>query len=203
MTAQWMVVICIGVFSLSPQSVISQIPASCSDTQSLRNMECCPNNCGGPSRGTCANIDLPSSFNMSSTDVRANWPHYFRRACSCNGNYGGYDCSRCKYGYYGSNCIKDQNFPRRSIHDLDYFEWHDYIEILNMTRTYPSGYKVVLNESRPGSTNIMTVNISLYDLFVWRHHYAAKNSECNGKALIITHTHIHICACMPLTVLSY
>ena len=191
MTAQWMVVICIAVFSLSPQSVISQIPVSCSDAESLRNMECCPNNCGGPSRGRCVNIDLPSGFNVFSTDVRANWPHYFRRACSCNGNYGGYDCSRCKYGYYGSNCIKDQNRPRKSIYDLNDMEWQKYIGILKMTRTYPSGYKVVLNENRPGSTNnIMTVDIKLYNLFIWQHHYAAKNNECDGKDLFI-HTCMH------------
>ena len=65
-----------------------------------------------------------------------------------------------------------------------------------MTRTYPSGYKVILDENRPRSTNIMTVDIKPY---VWQHHYAAKNSKCNGKALATlanhahTYTHVHVC----------
>ena len=57
----------------------------------------------------------------------------------------------------------------------------NYIEILNMSRTHNSGYKIVLDEYLPGTVDIETVDISLYDLFVWLHHFAAKDSECSGK----------------------
>ena len=52
---------------------------------------------------------------------------------------------------------------------------HDY-------RTYPSGYVAVLNQSLPGSTNIEMAPVILYQLFIWLHHFAAKDSECEeGK----------------------
>lgn len=180
----WAAVICIAVITLSPQDVDSQIPVACSDAESLGTQTCCPNGCGATDqRGACVDIQLPSTYSMTSTDVRGNWPHYFTRACRCNGNFGEYDCSRCKYGYYGTNCNQKQVLPRRSIQELNDQEWSDYIEILKMTRNYSSGYKVVLREDPPGTTDIMAVNIDLYDFFVWLHHYAAKDSECGGICL--------------------
>ena len=163
------------------QSVDSQIPAVCTDAESLWTLTCCPNQCGAnEGRGECAKLDLPN-YSMTSTDVRENWPHYFTQGCKCNGNYGGYDCSVCKYGYYGTTCNLTQVLPRKSIQQLTEQEWREYIEILKMARTYQSDYKIVLGEYTPGTTNINMSNITLYNLFVWQHHFAAKNSECNGK----------------------
>ena len=99
----WMVVLICVV--LAPTFVHSQIPTACADAESLRTLTCCPNECGeADGRGVCEDIDLPDHYSRTSSDVRANWPHYFTRACSCTGNYWGYDCSRCKYGYYGEDC---------------------------------------------------------------------------------------------------
>ena len=164
------------------QSVDSQIPAACTDAESLRSLTCCPNQCGAnEGRGECAVLDLPTNYSMTSTDVRENWPHYFTRGCQCNGNYGGYDCSACKYGYYGTTCNQKQVLRRKSIQQLTEQEWREYIEILKMARTYQSDYKIVLGEYAPGTTNIRMSDITLYDLFVWQHHFAAKDSECGGK----------------------
>ena len=41
---------------------------------------------------------------------------------------------------------------------------------------------VVLEEAVPGTTNLSMTNISLYNLFVWMHHYAAKDSVTLGNA---------------------
>ena len=175
-------IIITGIVLLCPQSSVSQIPTVCTDEDSLGDMVCCPNDCGGEERGQCVDIPLPSSFSMTSTDVRANWPHYFNRSCNCTGNYAGYDCSRCKYGYYGDSCQEKQTIARKSVQSLNDSDWKKYIDILKRARTYDSNYTIVLNESEPGNTDIITTNASLYDLFVWMHHYAAKDSECEGKS---------------------
>ena len=41
---------------------------------------------------------------------------------------------------------------------------------------------IVLEEAVPGTTNLSMTNISLYNLFVWMHHYAAKDSATLGNA---------------------
>ena len=40
---------------------------------------------------------------------------------------------------------------------------------------------VVLEEAVPGTTNLSMTNISLYNLYVWMHHYAAKDAFTIGK----------------------
>ena len=170
--------------ALSSQIGYSQIPTVCANEESLRNLVCCPNDCGArDGHGSCINLGIP--HNMTSNDVRGNWPHYFTRACNCTGNYSGVDCSRCKYGYYGTNCEEYDISPRRPIDRLTGPEWTKYIDILTKTRMHDSGYKVVLNQSLPGNVNINLVDIKLYDLYVWLHHFAAKDSECGpgGKIL--------------------
>ena len=40
---------------------------------------------------------------------------------------------------------------------------------------------VVLEEAIPGTANLTMTNVSLYNLFVWLHHYAAKDSLTLGN----------------------
>ena len=184
MAAHWVVgLLAATVLLCSLQNVNSQIPAACTDEVSLRSLTCCPNQCGASEgRGQCADLDLPANYSLNSTDVRYNWPHYFTRGCTCTGNYGGYDCSACKYGYYGTTCNQTQVLPRKSVQELTDSEWREYIEILNMTWSYNSGYKVVLGEYTPGTTNIdMSDVLPLYHFFVWQHHFAAKDTACGSK----------------------
>ena len=183
MTTYCTILACIAAFLLSPQAARSQIPVVCSDNESLQNMECCPDNCNqDKGHGRCTSIQLQSTYNMTSSRVRDNWPHYYNRVCVCMGNYSGYDCSRCKYGHYGTNCNEKQILPRKSIQEFSYDEWVDYINTLKMTRMHKSGYKIVLSESLSGSANIpMSDEVNLYTLFVWQHHYAAKD---NGKSVL-------------------
>ena len=175
----WVVATCVLVITLSPRHVHSQIPEVCANARSLQSMECCPSNCSRASgRGMCVDVEpLPD---MMSDDVRSNWPHYFQRICQCHDNYAGYDCSRCKYGYYGPDCGMKQVLPRRNILKLSVQDFTEYIEILQMTRSYNSGYVAVLDQFRPGSTSIETVPVTLYQIFIWLHHFAAKDSECEG-----------------------
>ena len=177
MAAFWVLLLAFG-FSL--QSASSQIPSVCADAESLQNMICCPGDCGTAyGRGSCVPVIPPPS--TDTTDVRANWPHYYRRICSCLGNYAGVDCSRCKYGYHSENCDEKQVLPRLPAHHLSPEQWKEYINIIKMARTYSSGYKMVLSEALPGTSSIRMVDGSLYELFVWVHHYASKDADCGGK----------------------
>ena len=177
----WIAVVFVAVLAPLPQTVTSQIPSVCADDSSLTNKECCPNSCGGEERGTCEDIDLPDTYSDTSTNVRSNWPHYFTRACACKENYAGVDCTRCKYGYRGDDCMTKVSEPRRDLLDLTSAEWTKYHDALKMARRDSSGYKIILEEAPPGTSNLACEDISLYSLFIWLHHYAAKDSECEGK----------------------
>ena len=171
------------------QLASSQIPAVCSDANSLENSICCPDTddgvCGQASGcGACVSLNLPG-YSNETTDVRRNWPHYFTQICQCNGNYGGYDCSRCRYGYYGSDCSQKQVLPRRPIHEYTDEDWNEFIQIIRMSKTYQSDYMVVLEEARPGTSNLSMYNISLYNLFVWLHHTAARDSADPGMVTML------------------
>ena len=166
------------------------IPEVCANNASLQAQVCCPNTssgvCGG-SRGSCVNVstlcktDYDSSMLSSSsdtymyftTDGRFNWPsQIFERVCQCHGNYGGYDCLDCKFGYGGNDCnTKLRNRVRRSIATLP--NWSVYIEQLRKAKHEPySRYKVYIGGDLLEETSY--VNVSLYDTFAWIHHYVAR-----------------------------
>ena len=160
------------------------------DDESLQTRQCCPNNCGDH-RGTCVNINIPDPMELQydNTTVRDNWPYYFTNLCRCNGNYAGFDCSRCKYGYYGDDCTQKMILPHRQLSDLNTAEWESYINILRDSRNYDSGYFVFLEEPNATTSSDLTSlnkvgNVKLYDLFIWQHHYAAKDNE-NCKPTLI------------------
>ena len=109
------------------------------------------------------------------------------QVCRCNGNYSGYDCSRCKFGHYGPDCSQSQVLPRQPIASYNDEEWKEFIEIIQMLRTHDSDYTVVLEETTPGNSGLVTSNITLYKVYVWLHHFAAKDSISPGK--------LHISSC--------
>ena len=165
----------------------AQFPMACSDNDSLTNGICCPDAedgsgmCGGDERGSCQNISIPTSSNARHKQVRDRWPFYFRQVCNCVGNFAGYDCTRCKYGYYGDQCDMKYSGIRKSISQFTSSEWNEYTDILNNTRTYNSSYFVFTEEPTTDTTSFTTLNkaenVSLYKLFVWQHHYVAKDNE--------------------------
>ena len=160
------------------QLVYAQIPKACVDEQSNQvNRICCPDNCGFPN-GSCVNVSTICKINYSDegkkTDSRFNWPKYFfDRVCKCNENYAGFNCKECKFGYGGENCnTKLPLRERRSINEED-MNWNDYNEKIKKAKSMSSRYVIIL----PGP---QIKDISVYDLFVWIHHFAAKNNEDKG-----------------------
>ena len=152
---------------------------------SLMQKECCPDfsgrgKCGAQDgRGECRNIN---SIDVSS--LRDGWPYCFERVCVCAGNFAGYDCGRCKYGYHGDNCNSFTIIERRPISEFSPKDWKKYVGILNTSKMYNSNYMVILREpgQKPCDITLMQPTpINLYDLFVWQHHYSAKDNGKEGK----------------------
>jgi hypothetical protein len=173
---------------------VAQIPTACADRQSLEQMTCCPVTADGvcgedAGRGECASVNFDRHSN-DTTNVRVNWPHYYTRICKCSGNFGGYDCSRCKYGYYGPDCAARAIIPRKPVREFSEEEWREFIAIVRMTKTWETDYSVVLEERVPGTGDLAMTNISLYDLWVWLHHYAGKDGVDLFSPDYIDYAHI-------------
>ena len=207
---------------VSVVQVGAQIPAVCANNANLQARECCPTTpsgvCGG-SRGSCVSVStlcktdydnpmLSSSDdpnNDYTTDGRFNWPsQIFDRVCQCNGNYGGYDCLDCKFGYGGNDCNnKLTNRVRRSIATLS-DDWPAYIEQLKKAKHRPySRYKVYIGGNLQNEASY--VNVSLYDTFAWIHHYVSRthrvldyNKDQSGKDVILLYINSKILFCFSI-----
>ena len=108
------------------------------------------------------------------------------QVCQCNDNYFGYDCSRCKFGYYGPDCSKSQSLPRQPIASYTDEDWQEFIDIIQLLRTRDSGYSAILEECFPGETELKMSSLTFYDMFVWMHHYATKDTIAGEKSKLCT-----------------
>jgi hypothetical protein len=176
------------------QNANSLIPAPCATAENLASKECCPTTdgpCGeSQGRGKCERVTVTENTEDESDDIRYEWPmRLFNRLCVCNGNYGGYDCKECKFGYTmdaAGNCVEQRVRVRRSLKAMTDSDWTTYVGILDRAKKTDSRYYVLTeafyaaqdDQARAGSL----VNPTLYDLFIWMHHLSAKdNEETNGE----------------------
>lgn len=65
-----------------------QIPKVCTDKDSLESLQCCPSTSDGvcgenTGRGNCVELNI-IGYSRNTTDVRANWPHYFTHVSLCS-----------------------------------------------------------------------------------------------------------------------
>ena len=122
-----------------------------------------------------SSMGLPASF---TNDGRFNWPsQVFSQICQCKGNYGGYDCSECKFGYKGQNCTTKTMRVRKSITAAD-FNWTEYHSQLNRAkRQNQTRYKVYTGGNITDESSYKEV--TMYHLFVWLHHHATRTALMN------------------------
>ena len=173
--------------------VQAQIPKECATSQNLTSRICCPvptnvtgatTACGSNlGRGVCRPVSSQCNTRYTNNgDPRRNWPFYFfDQICHCNGNYSGYNCGECKFGYEGKDC-NTKSSPlrqRQNIMNMSVSEWEEYNSKLNRSKyANESRYVILLfNETDGNPFNAKAVNISLYDMFTWMHHYVAKNNN--------------------------
>ncbi|CAI8029359.1 Tyrosinase [Geodia barretti] len=171
------------------------IPLPCANVEDLRARECCPTPdylgqnagpCGSKlpeSRGSCKAIEIPESeYNSSEKDVRKKWPiQYFKFTCVCNETFGGVDCGECSYAYNDNTteCTTKTLFPRLPVSEMSSNDWRVYHNALRSIKGSPARYMVATS---PFSDDPQVVNDSLvqpttYDLFVWLHHFVAKDND--------------------------
>ena len=184
----------------------AQFPAVCNTQDNLDTKRCCPNNCGGSTRGTCASIreSVESSWSSANQDifritnsmqgwpqdVRHQWPiRVFEMVCRCNPGWGSYDCSRCDFGYIDNGageCEKQTNpnqlLVRRNFMELSNQERSDYIRVLQEAKNEEEKeWAVVAVEPNDTSGSFTLQNVSTYDMFVVQHFLAARekdNDDC-------------------------
>lgn len=177
----------------------AQIPILCADKASLTEHKCCPapsvssrtdlGECGvNDGRGSCKEIMGNSQATQVTNDVRQHWPlGYFSKVCKCSGNFGGFDCGECSFGYKGERCSEKAPVrTRKSINDLTQEEWEEYRKVLQKAKSDKSRYKVVTTPHTNDLQKLMKSmkSTTVYELFVWMHHFVAKDSELEGACMI-------------------
>ncbi|XP_071990190.1 tyrosinase [Engystomops pustulosus] len=177
-------------------SVYGQFPRACSSAEVLLSKECCPiwsgdnSTCGEASgRGTCQNVVLSTSpvgpqFPFSGIDDRENWPTvFYNRTCHCEGNFMGYHCGDCKFGFTGPNCTVRRTLIRKEIFRMTSAEKDKFIAYLNLAkRTIGTDYVIATGtyEQMNNGSNPLFADITVYDLFVWLHYYASRDAFIGG-----------------------
>lgn len=179
------------------QPSTGQFPRVCANIQSLLSKECCPpwdgdgSPCGELSRrGSCQNILLSQAplgpqFPFSGVDDREEWPSvFYNRTCRCEGNFMGYNCAECKFGFSGLNCTERQVKTRRNIFQLTTTEKNKFLAYLNLAKNIPSqDYVIAIGTyaQMNNGSNPMFRDINVYDLFVWMHYYASRDTLLGGS----------------------
>lgn len=192
-----MLLFALGFLLIIPQPSAGQFPRVCVNVQSLLSKECCPpwNGDGSPcgelsNRGSCQNILLSQAplgpqFPFSGVDDREDWPSvFYNRTCRCEGNFMGFSCGECKFGFYGLNCTERQVKTRRNIFQLTASEKNKFLAYLNLAKNIPSQDYVIATgtySQMNNGSNPMFRDISVYDLFVWMHYYASRDTLLGGS----------------------
>ena len=185
---------------LKPWSACGQFPAACNNPENLQSKTCCPNNCGGPTGGSCENItaqvvaqweladpvitavlkNTPNGPQKGTADARYLWPTVvFEKVCVCKEHFWGGDCTQCNFGWTGNECnTRKTPVVRKSFDQLATEEKQAYINAirdLKNEKWYQS--VVIVEEPKNYTSGIVTLqNISAYDFLMYLHHYAARDA---------------------------
>ncbi|NXP60289.1 TYRO Tyrosinase, partial [Chloropsis cyanopogon] len=192
-----MLLFALGFLLVILQPSTGQFPRVCANVESLLSKECCPpwegdgSPCGElSSRGSCQNILLSQAplgpqFPFSGVDDREDWPSvFYNRTCRCEGNFMGFSCGECKFGFSGLNCTERQVKTRRNIFQLTASEKNKFLAYLNLAKNIPSQDYVIATGTyaqMDNGSNPMFRDINVYDLFVWMHYYASRDTLLGGS----------------------
>ena len=198
------VIVCVLLLPLVV--VYGQFPAVCNNQEMLNTKTCCPDNCGGPTRGSCVNIaqtvreqwenantsvveklrTAPITEQKNRADSRYLWPTVvFENVCECVGNYGGYNCLECDFGWAGDDCQSPkQPVVRRRFSSLSENEKSELITATRNLKTEMGIWSVIVEEpSNYDSGTVTLQDVSTYDMFTFLHAYVARENHKKCKAV--------------------
>ncbi|EDM18594.1 tyrosinase (albino coat color) (mapped), isoform CRA_b [Rattus norvegicus] len=181
------------------QTSAGHFPRDCASSKNLMAKECCPpwmgdgSPCGHLSgRGSCQDILLSNApsgpqFPFKGVDDRESWPSvFYNRTCQCSGNFMGFNCGNCKFGFGGPNCTEKRLLIRRNIFDLSASEKNKFFSYLTLAKHTISSVYVIptgtYGQMNNGSTP-MFKDINIYDLFVWMHYYVSRDTLLGGSEI--------------------
>ncbi|XP_058482657.1 tyrosinase-like [Solea solea] len=169
-----------------------QFPRLCVTQEALRTKECCPawegddSPCGVNSgRGQCEDVEVPEQpdgpqYPFSGLDDREKWPLvFYNRTCQCAGNFMGFNCADCKFGYFGADCSERRESLRRNIFHLSRSERIRLVSYLNLAKQTVSQDYVVATATytqMENGSNPIFADVSVYDVFVWMHYYVSRSA---------------------------
>lgn len=182
-TLKLLVFCCSGVICQFPRECVKNV-----DWTMQGRRSCCPNNCGGPTRGTCEDLENgtdgqyeAADRDLQGKDDRHNWPHvFFQRGCKCKGNFMGVDCGECKWGYTGENCELRKMLVRQNVKHLTDAERRQYFETVAKAKKIISDTNVVVAVSEDiihHRIDYPFISMTEYNVFAWVHYYSTRDTR--------------------------